>query len=311
MRAHVHPDYWLPDKSRGEHLLALQGPAPCDACAHAVRCAQRELSCPAFTSYAQRGRWRDEDRQPAALHFRRLFKARDAQPQSRPGPPSGLQPQTLAKIDVLRTLFGTFPTLRAVLAAVGLNFSYWQRICATDAELAAHVRGLVQHLPRRRTTRTSTSESRRLTTPRLPPIGRAPRLRERVLAAGGPFKDYRALADALGCSRASLYVLASRCDAVRAHVNACVLTAGREPQPPRERQPTIAEQRRAALRTRVLALRTPCPAFRSVARAADCRQTELFELMRADAEVGAHVNALLGRVSITTDDRRSATCDAV
>jgi hypothetical protein len=276
----VHPDHWLPDGKRSESLYALlQGPTPCDTCAHVARCAQQRLSCRAFAAYVQRGRWCDHDRDPSRREFLFLFRARDTEPQTRPGPPSGLQPQTRAKIEALRALRGAYLSIASAFAAVGLHITYWQRIKRTEPELAAHVRSLVAR-----------------------PAG-APRsaLRARVLALSGPFKDYGEAAAAAGCAVNSLYKLSSTRAEVHAHLCRVV----------RLHRVQQRLQQRDELRTRILALSSSFTAFRCIARAAACRQPQLMELVQGDAEVRAHVDTLLGRLSITPDDRRTATPDAV
>lgn len=187
----------------------FRSPRPCDTCAHLERCATHHESCLAFAGYVISNRWNDSHREPSRRHFRRLFKTRDEEPQSRPGPRSGLKPATLAKIDALRTLTGEFSTLSAVFAAAGLSHAYWSRIRTTDAELTAHVRSLVKRVARK------------------PPTKQYPlamKTRERILALRGAYANCAHLAQAALTTPGTVYRKMQLHDDVRAHVRAIVAT---------------------------------------------------------------------------------------
>jgi hypothetical protein len=62
-------------------LVAIEGPAPCDACRNAPRCAVQLEACPAFALYAKgasEARWRSAPRLPSREQFDMIF------PEERP-----------------------------------------------------------------------------------------------------------------------------------------------------------------------------------------------------------------------------------
>lgn len=200
--------------STSEDLLfaAMIRPRPCDTCAHLERCATHHQSCLAFAEYVYSNKWNDSHREPSRWHFRRLFKMRDTEPQSRPGPRSGLKPATLVKIDALRSLTGEFSNVRDVLSAVRLSHAYWSRIRATDAELTAHVRSLVKRRPR---------HAQRTLSKDYPFFMKT---RERILALHGPYASCAELAEVALTTRGTVYLQMQLHDDVRAHVRTIVAT---------------------------------------------------------------------------------------
>ncbi len=121
---------------------ALRGPAPCDDCVWAQRCAAQLLACQAFADYLTTQRavaWQGGRRGvPTRTIYARIY----ALPAKR-GPASGLRASTHAKFDALRATRGTFESVEAALTSVGLTLTYWGYMRERDEPLAEHVRSLV------------------------------------------------------------------------------------------------------------------------------------------------------------------------
>ena len=67
------------EKDLGVRPLVLEGPAPCDGCRHALRCASSSEACEAFALFVKYGReerWSYAPRQPDERLGRRMLNSK-------------------------------------------------------------------------------------------------------------------------------------------------------------------------------------------------------------------------------------------